>query len=110
MKVELKSVKIYDKLSEETICFTATFYIDGKKAGEVENRGHGGCTCYRFFNSVDEANFEAYVNSLPPKIIGHEQNMKAWSKKMSGDDLFDDLLNAHIKAKEEKKLTKLDAK
>lgn len=30
MKLQLKKIKIYDDLSEETICFTAELYADGK--------------------------------------------------------------------------------
>lgn len=46
MKIELKNIKEVKSLSEETPCFTATVYIDGKKAGEVSNRGQGGCNDY----------------------------------------------------------------
>ena len=42
MNIELKNVKIYAGLSEETIAFNASLYIDGKKVGEARNAGHGG--------------------------------------------------------------------
>lgn len=42
MKLQLKKVKIYDELSEETICFTAELYADGKKVATVKNDGRGG--------------------------------------------------------------------
>jgi len=48
MKVELKSVKVNQRMSEETLCFSATIYVDGKKVGEVLNRGCGGCNDYHF--------------------------------------------------------------
>ena len=41
MNIELKNVKIYAGLSEETIAFNASVYIDGKKVGEAKNSGHG---------------------------------------------------------------------
>ena len=44
MKLQLKKVKVYDELSEETICFTAELYADGKKVATVKNDGRGGCT------------------------------------------------------------------
>lgn len=44
MKLQLKKVKIYDELSEETICFTAELYADGKKVATVKNDGRGGST------------------------------------------------------------------
>lgn len=42
MKVELRNVKYAAFASEETSCFQATIYIEGKRAGEVSNDGHGG--------------------------------------------------------------------
>jgi hypothetical protein len=42
MKVELKNVKLYAGLSQETVAFAATLYIDGKKVGKASNAGHGG--------------------------------------------------------------------
>jgi hypothetical protein len=44
MKIELKNVKFSDFASEETNCFRADVYVNGKKAGYCNNDGHGGCT------------------------------------------------------------------
>ncbi len=44
MQVTLKNLKICNFASEETICFQATVYVDGKKAGTAQNDGKGGCT------------------------------------------------------------------
>lgn len=43
MKIELKSIKHSKFASEETECYTASLYVDGKKIGTVKNAGHGGC-------------------------------------------------------------------
>ena len=48
MRIELKNVKHVESMSEETECFTANLYVDGKKIGAVSNRGHGGCHDYDF--------------------------------------------------------------
>ena len=42
MRIELKNVKIYAGLSEETVAFNASVYVDGKKVGDAKNTGHGG--------------------------------------------------------------------
>jgi hypothetical protein len=42
MELTLKNVKIVEAMSEETTCFAASIYIDGKRAGLVRNRGYGG--------------------------------------------------------------------
>jgi hypothetical protein len=44
MEIELKNVQEYKKLSEETMAYSATLYINGKRAGEVRNDGRGGMT------------------------------------------------------------------
>ena len=44
MKLELKSIKYTEWMSEETLCFTANLWVDGKVFAEVSNQGHGGCT------------------------------------------------------------------
>jgi hypothetical protein len=42
MKIELKNVKHMESLSEETNCYSASLYVDGKKIGDVSNQGQGG--------------------------------------------------------------------
>jgi hypothetical protein len=42
-KMELKKVKVFAEMSEETNCYVGTVYINGKPAIEVRNDGHGGC-------------------------------------------------------------------
>ena len=41
-KLEVKNISHYARGSEETPCYNATVYINGKKAVEVSNDGHGG--------------------------------------------------------------------
>lgn len=65
MKIELKNVKVNKALSEETACFSATLYIDGKKAAEVSNRGQGGCNEFRFSDRVLEQKFYDWCKSQP---------------------------------------------
>ena len=40
--IELRNISHYARGSEETPCFNATVYINGKRAVEVSNNGHGG--------------------------------------------------------------------
>jgi hypothetical protein len=42
MIVTLKNLKVAEFASEETTCFSATVYLDGKRAMTVKNDGHGG--------------------------------------------------------------------
>ena len=43
-KVEIKNLKVAEHLSEETLAFTASIWINGKKVGDAKNAGHGGMT------------------------------------------------------------------
>ena len=44
----LKNLKIVKEMSEETLCFHATLYLDNKKIGNVSNHGQGGPNDYHF--------------------------------------------------------------
>ena len=65
--VELKSVKIASNMSEETIAFTATLYINGKKAAHVRNDGRGGDNHPQFLDRELGKEFHEFCNSLPPR-------------------------------------------
>ncbi len=46
MNITIKNIKHNEHLSEETHCFSATVYIDGKRSFGVKNAGHGGSDDY----------------------------------------------------------------
>ena len=52
MDITLKNVKIYTGMSQETVAFNASVYIDGKKVGDARNSGNGGA------NHIDVRNGE----------------------------------------------------
>ncbi len=45
-KIILKNLKYAAFASEETSCFSATVYVDGKRLCTARNDGHGGCDSY----------------------------------------------------------------
>jgi hypothetical protein len=105
MKIELKRISFNERMSEETNCFTADLYINGKKVGYCENRGFGGCTDYR--GDTDEGRklikeAEAYCKALPP-IRSEELNFEYPN---SLENTIDELLEEHLKEKEVKKRMK----
>jgi hypothetical protein len=106
MKVELKSFKYFAQMSEETNCFHAQLYLDGKKAGTCENRGHGGPTDYSISDPTIRSIFEAYAKGLPPvstDIPGHGP----FTFNMNAESLIDQLVEEHLKKKDEMRLKKL---
>ena len=49
MDITLKNVKIYSGLSQETVAFSASLHVNGKRAGETKNAGHGGANDIEVF-------------------------------------------------------------
>jgi len=105
MKIELKSIKFSETLSEETNAFTANLYIDGKKVGYCKNTGQGGCTDYYGIEKhrsdiIVEA--EAYCKTLP-KVKFHDTE---WEQSLEGviDQLFEDWLDAKETKRMQKKM------
>lgn len=45
--LSLKNLKFHEDMSEETPCFSADLYENGKLMAHVSNRGHGGCNDYQ---------------------------------------------------------------
>lgn len=76
-KLELKNISHYARGSEETPCYNATVYINGKKAIEVSNDGHGGCdrqhTYPQFMEKWDGENVLRTLNEYCVKTFGSEK-------------------------------------
>ena len=72
MVITLKNVKIYAGLSEETIAFNASVYIDGKKVGDAKNAGHGGA------NDVDVRDKDGRWNRDLLKEMEVEASTHTW--------------------------------
>ena len=108
MKLELKNIKHTAWASEETHCYQASLYVDGKPFAIVSNDGHGGCDrdyahpkfkgdYFDMFRSV-----EAHFKSLPNDPSewnedGMEQRLEFWCC---------DQVNAWISARELKRKLK----
>ena len=90
MNLEMKSIKHFASGSEETYCYTAVVYLDGKPFADVSNDGHGGCDRdyshnkfkgdYRAtMKKVDEY-FKSLPNTDPCEYFpeGIEQTFERW--------------------------------
>lgn len=67
-KIELRSVKHSDFASEETYCFEATVYVDGKRFCVASNDGHGGCNNYAPADRTSRADLYHAVKALDERI------------------------------------------
>jgi len=63
--IQLKNVKIAWNMSEETTAFTASLYINGKKAADVKNDGRGGDNRTWFMDRELEKEFCEFCTTLP---------------------------------------------
>ena len=90
MKLELKNIKHTAWASEETHCYQASLYVDGKPVAIVSNAGQGGCD-YEYDHPKCKADYRAtmravhdYFKSLPKTDAsdifpeGLEQCLEYW--------------------------------
>lgn len=92
MEIELKKIKIVDEMSDETTCFCADVWIDGKFEGRVQNSGRGGCNDYAPHSLAKTLN--EHAESLGPVEFGG-----AWLER-DADMVVSELLGAHRLRKE----------
>jgi len=104
MKIELKNVKHSEFASHETNCFEASVYIDGVRAGIVENDGQGGCNRYHPYEL--EIKINDYAKTLPPVVTSMKDphdSSKTFTYDQDADAVIDDLLTDHLYSKDLKR-------
>lgn len=110
MKIELRKIKTNQRLSQETLCFSADIFINGTKAGEAKNHGYGGSTDYHHLGTDTSRmlikNAEKYAASLPHRKS--EISDKTYPINLC--DLIDDILYAESNNKEMKRFEAKTAK
>lgn len=107
-KFEIKNFKYMESLSEETYCFSAILYANGKNLADCSNNGHGGSTDIRFFppNRQMEREIEDFLKTQPP--IKYESCN--FEMDMTLEYIVDELVVELLKAKDLKKLRKQTSK
>lgn len=107
MKIELKGVKFYEKMSEETNAFFADVYVDGKKCGFAKNDGRGGNTFVSPYGGVNRDLFvecENWLKTQPQINIGSEE--KPYMIDSDMESMVDHLFENWLKERDQKKLEK----
>lgn len=87
VKIELRKVKIAKFASEETVCFQAEVWVDGKKAGMANNQGHGGPN--DIYPPALAQRIEEYAKTLP------DLESEWGPLKMGADLLISELVSDH---------------
>lgn len=62
--IAVKNVRILESMSEETLCFEATVYVDGQRFGTCGNEGRGGPNTYHFESPALRARFDEVVAQI----------------------------------------------
>lgn len=102
MQIELRRISHNSRLSEETYAFTADVWIDGAKAGDVRNSGHGGAHMWHPYEL--EARIDAYAQTLPPVDTSDLYNDgKTHTMDMCAEILVNNLVTQWLRAKDMKK-------
>ena len=97
MKIELKNVQYAAFASEETNCFDATIYVDGKRAGSARNDGHGGCTWVE--PRELQQRLDEYGATLPRTSLGESFG----DMQQDAESLIDDLLETWLQRRDMKR-------
>lgn len=102
MKIELKALKYSDFASQETHCFQANIYIDGKMRGTADNDGRGGMTTIRPWELYEE--IKLHTDKIPPQIVDY--NGAKLTLETSPDSLIDEFVTLALHEKDLKRAMK----
>ncbi len=103
MKIELKNVQHSAFASHETDCFSATIYVDGKKAGNVENSGQGGCDMITPY--ALQLQIEDYAKTFQERDVSYlYKDGQVHTIPECAETLIGDLLHNHLQAVKERRL------
>jgi hypothetical protein len=86
MNIQLKNVRVNERLSRESLAFSATLYINGQRVGILTNDGHGGETNYRALDKRGESLIREavkWVGSFPRKLGAGNANGKTTAEDPS---------------------------
>ena len=119
-RITLKSIKYTAWASQETHCFQAVIYLDGKRTLNVDNDGRGACHRYGGVKDqtpeekkrvLDECSQHAYEflkenRNLTMEVDGETIDMSDMPESELLDWLITDLVNEHLCLKEMKRCLK----
>ena len=111
MKLELKNIKHTEWASEETNCYQASVYLDGKPLAIVDNDGKGGCDRQNEHPSFKRENFrkdffdvmkdiDAYFEGLPKKKYDDfelDMDLELWCGEQVTRWMYAKELKRHLK-------------
>ena len=78
MKLELKNIYYSERMSEETPCYQAIVYIDGKKAISVDNHGQGGCDNHGAIHPFTRKDIDKVIDYLAKESGDTFEPLDTW--------------------------------
>ena len=96
MNIELKNIKHSEFASQETHCFEATLYVDGKRFCLVSNDGNGGCDNYYPIKRTDGSVYNG-VKAINKKLAAEHEDINL-------EIVVGNLVNKWLQDKEIKKI------
>jgi hypothetical protein len=109
MKLNLKAIKFYESMSEETNCFQGKLYINNKYVADVKNTGQGGNTDVYPIDKLSGMiiqNTNEWLASQPKKKADMYDFEYHRNIESEVDDLFADWLQVKMDKKFEKEMDK----
>ena len=100
--ITLKGIKHSRFASQETHCYQASIFFDGKRAGTVANSGHGGCDDHQISDKNVWNSMIDYVNSLPEE----DTSIEGFRMKPDLETICGRLVNEFLARKDLKRLLK----
>lgn len=94
-KITLKGIKIAKFASQETYCYQATLFFNGKKCASVSNDGHGGCDNQYVTNKKVWDEMLAYIETLP-EVESRALGDRNYKYKPSVETICGDLVSQFI--------------
>lgn len=102
MKLQLKAIKHSDDMSEETFCYSANLYCDGKMVAHVGNSGKGGADMVHPSNGHTQAKIqeiENYIKTLEEvDVPGFDETIPMNLEIWCGDQIMIHLARKDLKA------------
>ncbi|MFS8066647.1 MAG: hypothetical protein ACMG6S_09780 [Byssovorax sp.] len=104
MKIEVRNLKFSAFASQETNCFEATLYVDGKRVGTARNAGHGGATYIEPSDCAVRLNTHAATLPKVVTTIKDEANVSGFFTYVpTGESIVDDLVTEALLERDLKK-------
>lgn len=111
MAIGIVGLKHMASLSEETHAYTATITLDGARAFEGSNHGHGGCDMYhrvKGYTGPSDVEVDAWLKANTPKIETHGMELDNCLEIIVGDLINEQLGDKALKRMLSTKIVVID--